>query len=82
MWKSSPKEGFDINFGSNLSGVETFSKGEEISHIKIDIDQFPRKQEQDQFTIRLIEPKNVFATLDEISECDVIIENDIGELNL
>ena len=77
QWKTKTSDGKENGF-DNLSGIETFSSGEEVSHIEIKIDQKPQESAQDTFVVELIEPKNIFATLGEIPTCSITINNDIG----
>ena len=77
QWKTKSVDGKENGF-DNLSGIETFSSGEDLSHIEIKIDQKPLESSQDTFVVELIEPKNIFATLGEIPTCNVTINNDIG----
>jgi len=62
---------------ANLSGIETFENGDEVSHIKIPLPQQPRDLDEDAFNITLAQPKSAEAVLGEIGQCAVKIANDI-----
>ena len=62
---------------SNLSGVETFEDGDEVSVIRICIPVQPRETEQDRFDIELTKPKASDVVLGDKHSCSVAVENDI-----
>lgn len=63
----------------NLSGIETFEDGDDVSHIKIKLPQQPREASEEQFAITLSPPKSTEAVLGDIDVCQVNVKNDIGK---
>ena len=62
---------------ANLSGVETFEKGEEESNIEIKIPQDPRDVTKDKFDVILGDPKPSTSIVDKNNKCSVTVENDV-----
>lgn len=77
-WKSAAVDDVTPTSYAGLSGVETFSPGEEVSHITIKLDQRPNELVQQNFVIHLTQPKSVYATLDDVTACDVTLVHDVA----
>ena len=64
---------------ANLSGIETFNDGENISHIQINLPESPMNAEQHTFDIVLATPKEISSKLGDIPKRSVTVVNDIGK---
>ena len=62
---------------ADLSGTETFEKGEEESNIEIRIPQEPRDVQYDMFDVILDNCKPMTSQVDKNNKCLVTIENDV-----
>ena len=62
---------------ADLSGTETFEKGEEESNIEIRIPQEPRDVQYDMFDVILDYCKPMTSQVDKNNKCLVTIENDV-----
>ena len=62
---------------ADLSGTETFEKGEEESNIEIKIPQDPRDVTKDKFDVILGDPKPSTSQVPKKNKCNVTVENDV-----